>query len=74
MAKSDRLLDGAGKDTQIYACLYGLTEGFGSAHGVKDLVPALPDWVAMYGFLQTAFSAALLFLFLLALRNHFRIR
>lgn len=67
-------LDAAGKDSQIYACLYGLTEGYGSAHGVKDFVPTVPDWVAMYGLAQSAFSAALLFLFLLALRNHFRIR
>ena len=54
------------KSTQIYACLYGYDETLRS--------PVVPDDVVLWGIGQTAVSAALLFLFLLALRNQFKIK
>ncbi|MGO9546894.1 MAG: hypothetical protein ACLPPF_19125 [Rhodomicrobium sp.] len=55
------------KSTQIYACLYGFDAN------VKPAL-AVPDAVVLWGIGQTAVSAALLFLFLLALRNQFKIK
>lgn len=52
------------KITQSYACLYG-KEG-------ND--PIMPTAVVLAGLGQTILSAALIFLFLLALRNYFRIK
>ncbi len=52
--------------SQSYACLYG-TMG-------ENLPPVIPDYVAFMGILQTVFSGTLIFLFLLAVRNQFRIR
>ena len=49
---------------QSYACLYGKNE----------LGPIMPDAVVFSGIAQTVLSAVLIFLFLLALRNYFRIR
>ncbi len=58
--------DTADKGAQIYGCLYGID---------PDLrMPVVPDAVVFWGIWQTVLSAALLFLFLLALRNHFKIK
>ncbi|MGO9170656.1 MAG: hypothetical protein ACLP7P_01630 [Rhodomicrobium sp.] len=54
------------KSTQIYACLYGFDANLKA--------PVVPDAVVLWGIGQTAVSAALLFLFLLALRNQFKIK
>jgi uncharacterized protein YjbI with pentapeptide repeats len=61
------------KLNQIYACLYGI---HGGARGAlpERFTPVIPDLVYYLGMVQTLFSLVLIFLFLLALRNHFRIR
>ena len=56
----------AEKSTQIYACLYGFDE--------RTRTAVVPDAVVLWGIWQTVASAALLFLFLLALRNQFKIK
>lgn len=61
-----------GKLTQSYACLYGFNRGFGELTK-QELISNVPDSVAVWGSFQTLFSLALIFLFLLALRHHFRI-
>ncbi|MDP2620105.1 MAG: pentapeptide repeat-containing protein [Hyphomicrobiales bacterium] len=55
------------KLNQAYACLYGVVSGDNPA-------PAIPDAVAFAGIGQTLISAVLIFLMLLAIRNHFRIK
>ncbi len=56
------------KLNQIYACLYGV-------HGAAlKGSPVIPDVVDYLGIVQLLFSLLLLFLFLLAVRNHFRIK
>jgi uncharacterized protein YjbI with pentapeptide repeats len=57
-------LGGSDKLAQTYACLYGEERG----------APLIPDVVAYAGMAQTLLSAPLIFLFLLAVRNHFRIK
>ena len=54
------------KNAQIYTCLYG-TDGDPKA-------PVVPGAVVLWGIGQTLLSAALWFLFLLALRNQFKIK
>ena len=49
-----------------YACLYGVHD--------ESARPIIPDEVSFFGFAQTVFSAVMIFLFLLALRNRFRLR
>jgi hypothetical protein len=55
------------KLAQSYTCLYG-------ASGRNQPVPTMPDAVVFAGVTQTILSAVLIFLFLLALRNYFRIK
>lgn len=57
------------KIRQIYGCLYGTVGGTDTPH-----IPDIPDMVAFLGTVQSVFSAILIFLLLLALRNRFRIR
>ena len=52
---------------QFHACLYGVESENPSR-------PIIPDEVAFLGVLQVLFSAVMIFLFLLAVRNHFRIK
>ena len=52
------------ENAPIYACLYGVDETLA--------VPVVPGAVGLWGIVQTALSAGL-FLFLLALRNQFKI-
>ena len=52
---------------QFHACLYGV-------ESENPFRPIIPDGVAFLGVLQVLFSAVMIFLFLLAVRNHFRIR
>lgn len=59
------------KLNQIYACLYGIRT---DSALTERFTPVIPGWVYYPGMLQTLFSLVLIFLFLLALRNHFRIR
>ena len=73
------VLPGSGSATrldQIYACLYGI-------HGGPAMTPAplparfqpvIPDAIAFAGVAQNLWSAVMLFLLFLALRNHFRIK
>ena len=73
------VLPGSGSATrldQIHACLYGI-------HGGPAMTPAplparfqpvIPDAIAFAGVAQNLWSAVMLFLLLLALRNHFRIK
>ena len=61
------------KLNQIYACLYGI-HGGGRGALPERFTPVIPDLVYYLGMVQTLFSLVLIFLFLLALRNHFRIR
>lgn len=57
-------LGGSEKLTQSNLCLYGETGG----------LPVLPDAVVYAGIAQAILSALLIFLFLIAVRNHFRIK
>ena len=52
------------KLNQNYRCLYGVEQ---------EALPMIPYDVSILGLLQNLYSAALIFLFLLAVRNHFRI-
>ena len=52
---------------QFHACLYGV-------ESENPFRPIIPDEVAFLGVLQVLFSAVMIFLFLLAVRNHFRIK
>ena len=60
---------------QIYACLYGM-QPIVPDPGADPVgfQPVIPDGVSMLGVVQFTWSAAMVFLFLLALRNHFRIK
>jgi uncharacterized protein YjbI with pentapeptide repeats len=55
------------KLAQSYICLYGNS-------GKNQLIPIMPNTVVLVGIGQTILSAVLIFLFLLALRNYFRIK
>jgi hypothetical protein len=64
------------KVDQLHACLYGI-------HSTSDVqpnelpgsfLPVIPDAVTAFGFVQYPLSAVLIFLLLLAIRNHFRIK
>ena len=51
----------------LYTRLYGVAS-------CEPFRPIIPDSVAVLGITQTLFSAAMIFLFLLAVRNRFRVR
>lgn len=62
------------KAVQDYICLYGFNDGLklqGSSHLAK--LPEIPDSIVMWQSLHTFVSAILIFLFLLAVRNTFKI-
>ena len=66
--KSLPALSGIGdKLPEFYACLFG-------ANSQNSSGPILPDVVSLLGVIQVLFSAAMIFLFLLAVRNHFKIK
>jgi len=67
-------LGGPEKLNQIYRCLYGVEGTKTAGFPETRLPPHIPDNVAVWSFFQTILSAVLIFLFLLAVRNHFRIR
>ncbi|MCY4385871.1 MAG: pentapeptide repeat-containing protein [Desulfurellaceae bacterium] len=52
---------------QFHACLYGV-------HSESPFRPIIPDVVSFLSVPQVLFSAVMIFLFLLAVRNHFRIK
>jgi hypothetical protein len=64
------------KLNQIYACLYGIlpTDAAQPGQLPTSFSPVIPDGVMALGFLQQPLSAVLIFLLLLAIRNHFRIK
>ena len=65
----------ANKLDQIYACLYGIHGGSQTSGDLPErFTPVIPDAVDYIGIGQLLLSLVLIFLFLLALRNHFRIR
>lgn len=62
---------------QNYDCLYGANQSAAAdpAGGQSSDAPvAIPYFVALMGHLQNVISAVLIFLFLLGLRNHFKIK
>jgi len=61
---------------QNYACLYGIytDEALKPGRLPRSFTPKIPDAVAFVSVVQIALSRALLFLLLLAVRNHFRIK
>lgn len=65
-------LGGDDKLLQAYACLYGEDNSYTAS--AQQLIPVIPDSVVFLGLLQTVLSATFIFLFLLALRSHFRIK
>jgi len=67
-------LDQAEVLTQINACLYGAEIASTAGRVGGELVPVLPYWVGFYSLIQTLISAVLIFLFLLAVRNMFKIK
>ena len=66
------------KQNQIYRCLYGLEAPDRGATVPAErrlrFPPLVPNPITFLGLIQNLFSAALIFLFLLAVRNHFRIK
>ena len=69
-------LDSTDKLNQIYGCLYGIyTDKTVVPDQLPDAFsPVIPDGIAFLGLLQLLYSAVVIFLFLLAVRNHFRIK
>ena len=67
-------LGGPEKLNQIYRCLYGVEGAKTAGFPETRMPPHIPDGVAQWSFFQTLISAVLIFLLLLALRNHFRIK
>ena len=69
-------LDSTDKLNQIYACLYGAYTNSPPppGHLPEAYVPVIPDFVAIVSLFQLLFSTLWIFLFLLAIRNHFRIK
>ena len=66
----------SGQLKQIYACLYSIQEEISPTQNrlPADFTPVIPHTVAFAGIIQFFVSAVLIFLFVLAVRNHFRIR
>ena len=61
---------------RMHACLYGIhTTGAPQPRQLPaSFSPVIPDGVTAWSFLQHPRSAVLIFLILLAIRNHFRIK
>ena len=78
MAAQKVLVVGVGsvdKTRQIHACLFGLREEAELTPATARIYQAvIPDIVTVLSMGQFIFSAAMVFLFGLALRNHFRIK
>lgn len=64
------------KINQLYACLFGIYSTGDAQVGrlPPSFTPIIPGDVSVIGLLQQLISAVLIFLFLLAIRNHFRIK
>ena len=64
------------KLSQIYRCLYGIEPRLAIKYSQapRRLLPNIPDVVGFLGLAQNLISVVLIFLFLLAVRNHFRIK
>ena len=64
-----------GKLDKVHACLFGVEEIHADAFDLPSkLQPVYPDSIAFLGFAEFIWSAVMLFLVVLALRNYFRIR
>lgn len=57
--------------SHLSACLYGITKEFGQN---DRMVPVIPDWFPFISLTQSLFSLLLIFLLLLAIRAHFRVK
>ena len=66
----------ATKLNQIHACLYGIhpVSAAQPSQLPVSFLPVIPDGVTALSFIQHPLSVVLIFLFLLAIRNHFRIK
>jgi len=64
------------KLNQIHACLFGIhpIDAAQPSQLPDSFSPVIPDGIIALGFIQYPLSAVLIFLFLLAIRNHFRIK
>jgi hypothetical protein len=64
------------KLNRIHACLYGVHPANAAQPSrlPDTFSPVIPDGVTALGFIQHPLSAVLIFLILLAIRNHFRIK
>jgi hypothetical protein len=64
------------KLNRIHACLYGVhpADAAQPSRLPESFSPVIPDGVTALGFIQHPLSAVLIFLILLAIRNHFRIK
>ncbi|MEL6980266.1 MAG: hypothetical protein AAGM38_16530 [Pseudomonadota bacterium] len=68
-------LSDANRSFQIRACLFGLTRVTQPHSGLRSFaMPNTPSAIAALGALQAALSATLIFFFLMAVRNAFRIK
>ncbi|MCI4664284.1 MAG: pentapeptide repeat-containing protein [Neomegalonema sp.] len=67
-------LVGGARTPQTYACLYGTTEAINGPTLPGQYTPVVPPTVTYVAMGHLLLSVGLITLFLLALRNHFRIR
>ncbi len=68
-------LVGGARTPQTYACLFGVERAERTAVVLGDqFTPVVPPQISLFTTLQLLLSVALITLFLLAVRNHFRIR
>ncbi len=62
----------SGNRDVLHACLYGVHPQYG-AEGARP-VPMIPQWLIAVEAIQTLFSLLLIFLLLLSIRAHFRVK
>ncbi|GAA6211179.1 hypothetical protein NBRC116602_09190 [Hyphomicrobiales bacterium 4NK60-0047b] len=66
--------DASEKFTQDYACLYGVNKQYLAVEKGGEVVPIIPNNIVAWQMIQTLLSAILIFLFLLGLRNNFKLK
>ena len=59
---------------QMHACLFGVDANIEAGRVGGEVVPVIPVRIGVLSLVQTVLSAALIFLFLMAVRNMFKIR
>ena len=57
--------------SHLPACLYGIAKEFGYN---ARMFPIVPDWFPVVSLMQSLFLLLLIFLLLLSIRNHFRVK